>query len=1080
MNRATLVLCSLRFYRRTHLGVLAGCALSAAVLSGALFVGDSVRGSLERIALARLGKIDAALDTGNRYFRADLPARLKLRAAAALHVPGMALRGTSQFNRVEVLGVDGKFLALADSPADLTLPRDGVALNEKLAAVLGVKVGDEVALRLPKPNLLSRDAPLSARRERETVRAPFTVVAILTDLQLGRFSLKSDQAGPATAFVDLGRLQQMLDLEGAANLLAVASSAAEAAQAALRGVWTLEDAGIDIRGPRYGVVQVQSPRIYLDPAAVAAAFEAAPGGVGVLSYLVNAITAENGKSTPYSFMTAGPVPAGMKDDEILINRWWADRLSVKEGDRVEVEYSELRAAHEFVKKRRSFRVRGVVEMEALAAERDLAPQFPGLTDVDTCRNWEIDLPLDEKNLDDKENEEYWKKHKQTPKALVTLAAGREMWANPFGDLMAVRFPVASTDLGGLREALKARMDPAAAGLLFRPVREQALKAARESMDLGQLFLGMSLFLVAASLLLTAMLFVFSAEQRAREMGVLRAVGHSSGQVRGQFLGEGLALAALGSLAGVPLGWAYARGLIGGLGGAWSGAVAGTPVEFHASAASAVAGAGAAAAISLLAMAWALRRQAKRPPRELLSEDFSLGEEERSRSKRPWDLRGVLVACLVGAAAVAGTGRGAAAFFAAGALMLAGGMALVRMILARAAAVSPGLLSTARLGTRNAARRPGRGLAAAGMLACGAFMVLSVSAMKEDLSLQAGVRRSGTGGFELYGESSTAIHHDLNDRKGRAALKLADEAALEGVSVLPIKVREGDDASCVNLNLSLTPPLLGVDPVAFARLDAFADAESWKLLETPQPDGAVPALVGDAATALWKLKKKVGKMGDLLDYRDERGREFKVRLVGQLPYRLSVLQGRLLISGRDFLRLYPSESGYRMFLLDVPPGRENAVSRYLTAKLDQAGLELVPSVERLREFYVVEGAYLSTFLVLGGLGLLLGTAGLGILVLRNVLERRAELALLRAVGYTPAQAAGVVLSEHRFLVLAGLVAGAASATLAIAPSVARPEVHVPYGLMAAFLLGTLLLSLGWIGVAARLALRAPLVSALRNE
>jgi putative ABC transport system permease protein len=63
MTGLTLIRRGLRFYRRTHLGVIAGCAVSGAVLVGALFVGDSVRGTLERIALARLGKIHSALDS---------------------------------------------------------------------------------------------------------------------------------------------------------------------------------------------------------------------------------------------------------------------------------------------------------------------------------------------------------------------------------------------------------------------------------------------------------------------------------------------------------------------------------------------------------------------------------------------------------------------------------------------------------------------------------------------------------------------------------------------------------------------------------------------------------------------------------------------------------------------------------------------------------------------------------------------------------------------------------------------------------------------------------------------------------
>lgn len=1083
MNRPTLVLRSLRFYWRTHLGVLLGCALSAAVLVGALGVGDSVRRSLERIARARLGRVEAALDTGSRYFRDDLAARLRTRlgaeVAGGLRVRGMAIRdGGAQVNRVDVLGVEGAFFRLAESPPTVTLGPGDLAANEKLASALGVRVGDEVSLRIFKPGLLSRDAPLASRRDRETRRRRFTLRAVLSEAELGRFNLKSDQAGPHNAFVDLRALQAAIEMEGRANLLLVGGASADAAAAALREVWEIDDAGLVIR-PVERLLQLQSPRIYLDPAASSTALR--PDSVGMLGYLVNSISAEGGKSTPYSFVTAltptadrglGLVPAGMKDDEILVNRWLADQLSLRPGDRVKVGYSELTPGDKFVERERWFAVREVLGMDAFRVEKDLVPEFPGLTDVESCKDWDVGLPMDEKKVKDPANEAYWKAHRQTPKAFVTLAAGREMWANRFGDLMAVRYP-ASTSAGELRASLRSRIDPAETGLVFQPVRERAARAVSESMDLGQLFLGMSVFLIAAALTLTVMLFVFTVERRAPETGTLLAVGYTRGGAGLLLLGEGAVLAALGSLGGIPLGWGFAKFLLWGLGGAWAGAVANVPIAFHAGAASALAGAGAAAALSLLAMGVALRVQSGKTVRGLVSPDVSAGG-------RPLPGKILFGAGLGGAAAVAagtllsGAERPAPAFFAAGALMLIGGLSLIRMALSRLSEGSG--LSVSKLGVRNAARRPGRGVAAAGMLACGCFIVCSVGAMKQDLSLDAGERRSGTGGFELYGESSIAVHDDLNEPKGRAALRLTDPEVMRGVSFVPLKVREGDDASCLNLNQSLAPPLLGVDAGRMAALGAFSP-EVWELLDRADPDGAVPAVVGDSATAVWKLKKR---MGELLDYTDERGRRFTVRLVAALPFRLSVLQGRLLISNAHFTRLFPSEAGARAFLVDVPPENAGRVIGYFAEKLEGVGLDLGPSVDRLKEFYVVESTYLMMFLVLGGLGLLLGSAGMGVLVFRTVMERRSELALLRAVGYSRGEACGLVMAEHRFLVAAGLLAGTAAAALAVAPAAAQPGVQVPFGWILLFLAGTAGLCLAWIWVAARLALRAPLIPALRNE
>ena len=106
--------------------------------------------------------------------------------------------------------------------------------------------------------------------------------------------------------------------------------------------------------------------------------------------------------------------------------------------------------------------------------------------------------------------------------------------------------------------------------------------------------------------------------------------------------------------------------------------------------------------------------------------------------------------------------------------------------------------------------------------------------------------------------------------------------------------------------------------------------------------------------------------------------------------------------------------------------------------------------------------------------------MGVLVLRQVMERRGELALLRAVGYSRRQAADVVRAEHHFLVVVGLATGTLASALAVGPSALQPQNHIPFGLLAIFLLGTAVLSVAWIRLATALALRSPLVPALRHE
>jgi hypothetical protein len=582
-----------------------------------------------------------------------------------------------------------------------------------------------------------------------------------------------------------------------------------------------------------------------------------------------------------------------------------------------------------------------------------------------------------------------------------------------------------------------------------------------------------------------MLFVFSAEQRAREMGVLLASGFSPGLVRRVFLSEGAVLALAGSAAGLLPGWAFARFLLWGLSSWGSGAVAHAAVAFHATPASAASALVASAFVSLGAMALAIRRLSARPIRQLVSEDFTASVEREASGGRPGVVAKVVAgggllgaAATAGGALLSGTSQLAPAFFGAGALLLAACLAGLRMRLAAGPADG---FSVAGLGRRNASRRPGRSLSAAGMLACGSFMVIGVSAMKEDLDRAPGDRRSGAGGFALVGETSVPVVHDLATAKGRVAHRLTDPAALEGVSFVQVKAREGDDASCLNLNQSLTPPLTGVDPERFASLGAFAPPALWELLSRPQPDGAVPALVGDAATAPWKLRKRVHpERGDVLEYLDERGKAVRIRLVGELPHRLTLFQGRLLLHARDFGRLYPGEAGTRFFLVDAPPARAEEVRRHLVERLETSGMDLVPTSRRLRDYYAVESAYLAMFAVLGALGLLLGTAGMGVLVLRSVMERRPEFAALQALGWMRGDAVRMVVAEHGRIVSAGLLAGALAALLAVAPAVLRPGVHVPFGLLGLFLLASSALARLWVAAAARRALRGPLVAALRSE
>src|SRR4029077_7722368 len=152
---------------------------------------------------------------------------------------------------------------------------------------------------------------------------------------------------------------------------------------------------------------------------------------------------------------------------------------------------------------------------------------------------------------------------------------------------------------------------------------------------------------------------------------------------------------------------------------------------------------------------------------------------------------------------------------------------------------------------------------------------------------------------------------------------------------------------------------------------------------------------------------------------------------------SILQGNLIIDEAEFIKRFPGDSGHRMFLVDAPPDLVTQVSTTLSRALEDAGLELTSTAARLDAFNAVQNTYLRTFQVLGGLGLLLGSAGLGGVVLRNVLERRGELGLFVAVGFRRRLLQRLVLSEHGALLIAGLAIGSVAAAVAVLPAILSP-------------------------------------------
>jgi ABC-type antimicrobial peptide transport system permease subunit len=1065
---------------------------------------------------------------------------------------------SARANQVNTLGVEPETwagLAQWGTPANTSSPEAGkdkpgldrlplsewqsgqtAFLNETLARQLNVQKGDEIVLRVRKPSALGLDAAISPRNE-NTVAFRLKIGAVLTAEMLGDFRLSAQPVPPANLFLPRKFLAERLGVSNRANLLVAGPilpsvSTEEALSRLSRELdqaWLPGDAGLIVRTiqqpqsatggtPIPPSIELASTRIFLEPQVVASALTPrtnllsshpqvtadtendlansrfVTNGTRVLTYLVNLIRAGE-RATPYSVVTASEmpfVPADLRDNEIIINQWLADDLKAGPGDSVELSYFVVDSGSHLVERTNSFVVREIVPITGLHADRTLMPEFPGLAKAESTHDWDAGFPLTYPIRD--KDEAYWKQNRGTPKAFITLAAGQAMWANRFGTLTAVRYPVpANSPVTTCREAvyrnLLANLSPAEIGLRFEPTREQALCGAQQAQDFGQLFLGFSIFLVVAALLLMALLFQFGLEQRMTEVGTLLAVGLTPRQVRRLLLSEGALLALAGGVLGVLGGIAYARAMLWGLATIWRGAVGTSSLHFHMTLTTVIVGLCASVVVAFVTIWLIMRRQARQPARDLLAGELQYSAS-RTKNRSTWLglACGLLAVGIVAWALVAGENQNAGAFFGAGALLLIGGLALASTWLGRFARTSVwSRLTLGRLGVRGCARRRKRSLATVALLASGCFVIMAIGVFRLDANRDAARRGSGTGGFALIGESALPIVKDLNTQAGRDLFGLGDQE-LAGVTVVPFRVRAGDEASCLNLSRAQKPRLLGVKPELLAGRFTFAGVEKgfdhrkgWELLKAPPVASRSPAsaeeipAIGDANAIEWALGKR---LGDTIDYTDEFGRAFKLRLVGAVAN--SILQGSLIIDEAAFVRKFPGESGYRMLLLDAPPNSAARISTTLSRALQDVGLELVPTVQRLAAFNAVQNTYLGTFQILGGLGLLLGSAGLGIVVLRNVWERRGELGLLTAVGFRRTTLHQLVLSEHGALLALGLGLGIFAAVIAVLPAVLSPGTELPYGSLG-LTLGAVLLNGGvWTWLAVRRALKGNLLAALRNE
>lgn len=1195
MNARRLVWESLRFHWRVNLAVALGVMAGTAVLTGALLVGDSVRGSLRDLTYNRLGAIDEAL-VAPAFFRSELASELAAqqpfqqsfdaalpaifaRAGLSYQAPsaGDHAAATMYSGTVSVIAAEEGFWALDPNLAANPPGLNEVVLNQQLADELSpkdqhgriipeqrLKPGDELLLRLQQANQVNADS-VFGRKSGTVETRRLTVAHIIPTEGLGRFGLYPNQQLPSNAFTSLGTLQSLLNQRGRVNVILATGKEGSHTPPSPEGAGvlneilmpTLDDYGINLERTTRGYYNLTTNRMMFDDVLESAALAAYRplGGRPALTYLANWISAgpkaddqaadarknnadadnEEDESDappfvaniPYSTVTglefATQPPLGpwqtvdgrtlepLAENEIVLNQWAFDDLrrqmqaaghDLKVGDEIYLTYFEPEHdPDDAAEGTTAFKLVGVVPLDEGSPARDAAftPDVPGVTDQASIEDWDPPFEFYQSRVRP-EDDDYWDEFRATPKAFVSLAAAQKLWGTArFGRLTSIRIPPPE---GITEEQLAARLslDPAQLGFRFQPVKQQGLQAATGTTPFSVLFISFSFFIIVSAVMLVALLFRLGIENRANQIGLLLAQGFTAGHVRKLLAAEGLLLAVAGGILGTAAGAAYAWLMLYGLRTWWVDAISTPFLTLHVTPLSLVLGFVSGVAVSFLAIWWTLRRMRHLSVRRLLAgqahEEQLAGPAQVGWSRMVgWTCLAAAVGLVVMAVISGGEGQ-AGAFFGSGAAALIGGLALLWGQLRRGAAgdlVRPGGAPLARLAVRNGARQPGRSTLTVGLVAAATFLIAALSVFRIDPSQQQPRLDSGNGGFALVAETATPVARNLNDPlvlEEEGGLQPDQAAGLADVRFWPLRVLPGEDASCRNLYQTTRPRILGVSPDFIERggfdwagslAQQSTDKENpWRLLtqdagRDDQGRPYVPVVI-DMNTAMYSLH--LYSVGATMEIMDDRGRVIPIKLVGML--RNSIVQGDVLMSEDHFLRLFPHVSGYRFFLMESPADKVGEVETTLETALANYGFDVQTSGQRLAGYLAVQNTYLSTFQSLGALGLLLGTFGLATVQLRNVFERRAELALLRATGFRRSRLANLVMTENTLLLAGGLLLGTVAAAVAVLPHILAGGASVPWLQTLAMLAAIFVVGFAAGLVAVRATLKAPLIQALRGD
>ena len=964
MTSAPLIAQSRKYYRRFYRLVSFAVILMTAVLTGSLLLGDSVRGTLVQRVGERLGKTEAIITSRTGFMSDRLMQQPLLKEAQGyLLMDGFVSVG-EKLLPVYVWGTDADSLSTGE-----------VMINEPLRAKLDGT--EDIVLHLPSHNLVPSGSLFVTKSYATQLRVH--VAGVKSIEEGGNLLLKNEQTLPLNVFVSRQELAEKMELEGKINLVLSENIISEEQ---LAESWMPELSGIQLTDS-----SLTSDGIFIPNDIV----EKCKGGL-YFSYLVNDLA--NGNDTiPYSFVTAVNKWQGepLDGQDMILSDYAAKRLHVSEGDSVDMSYFIAKDLKNLETHEQTFRVKHIVPLADFMRDSLLIVEFPGLSHVEKCTDWDSDLPIKMERVK-KEDEDFWYAYRQTPKAIVSYEAIRSDWSNAFGSATALCF----TSLPDIK------LTPHDAGMQIIRPRIQGIKGATGGVDFASLFLSLGFFIILSAILLMKNPLVEMFTQRRGEITLYRQMGFADTMIFRNLYREAFTTMLCTSTFGVLAGLLYSALTLWLLGNVWSGATHTEGFALHIRPLTVIVGWAIGLLICAIVLWWVVRTMLRQRQDEHI-------EPTQKRNRNVYLFVGLLILTVVLIAVNFIFLHNMMLFIACGLLWILTWGIFLRVIIRSRAETDTPTVSRTQMMWQSIRASLKQHLLAYWALALGVFTVFAVGLNRPDFSQAT----ETTGGYQYYVDSRVPIQYDLNNSAVRQKLSL--ESLPDSTQFLGFLRHTQDEASCLNLNQVSTPTVLGVD---LKYMEPFGLPQHFSHLSL-----LTSYIYIDEESLIWSLKKSVG---DTLYYQNDRAETVPVVIAGTYP--TGIFHGNAIMSAEDFRRLWPKESGVEVLLMKS--SRPDEAAEILSTAMNEYGLNVQTVGERIQMFFEVTETYLLIFLTLGGLGLLLGIFSLMIIVRKNLTAQTATIQQYRAIGFGDRLIQSLLLRENLLVPLYAVAVGATGSVISI--------------------------------------------------